>query len=108
MARYMIQASYTSESWAAQVKDPQNRLEAVAAMLAPSGITFIDAYYCFGEFDLVIIAEGTDNVTTAAGLIAVAAAGSLSNIQTTPLLTQEEGLEAITRAGSVGYKPAGS
>ena len=108
MARYLIQVSYTAESWAAQGNNPQDRLKAVGEMLAPAGITFVDAYYSFGEFDIVGIVDGPDNTTTAAGMIAVAAGGACSKIQTTPLLTSEEGLEAITKAGSVGYRPAGS
>lgn len=55
----------------------------------------------------MIIADAPDNVSAASGAIAAAAGGSLSKVQTTPLLTAEEGLAAITRAGSVGYKPAG-
>jgi uncharacterized protein with GYD domain len=108
MARYLIQVSYTAESWAAQVKNPQDRLKAVGEMLAPAGITFVDVYYSFGEFDIVGIVDGPDNATTAAGMIAVAAGGACSKLQTTPLLTAEEGLEAITKAGSIGYRPAGS
>ncbi len=76
--------------------------------MAPAGITFVDVYYSFGEFDIVGIVDGPDNATTAAGMIAVAAGGACSKLQTTPLLTAEEGLEAITKAGSVGYRPAGS
>ncbi len=37
MARYLIQASYTSDSLATQVKNPTNRLEAVAVMMASVG-----------------------------------------------------------------------
>jgi uncharacterized protein with GYD domain len=108
MARYMIQVSYTSETWATQIKNPTNRLEAVAAMLAPAGITFVDAYYAFGEYDIVAIIEGPDNVSAAAAIIAVAAGGATSKVQTTVLMSAEEGLEAVTRAGSIGYQPAGS
>jgi uncharacterized protein with GYD domain len=108
MARYLIQVSYTPESWAAQIKNPTNRLEAVAEMLAPAGVTFVDAYYAFGEFDIVAIIEGPDNVSTAAAIIAIAAGGATSKIQTTVLMSTEEGLEAVTRAGSIGYQPASS
>jgi len=108
MARYLIQVSYTPESWAAQIKNPSNRLEAVAEMLAPAGITFVDAYYAFGEFDVVAIIEGPDNVSTAAAIIAIAAGGATSKVQTTVLMSADEGVEAITKAGSIGYRPAGS
>ena len=108
MARYLIQVSYTPESWAVQIKNPSNRLEAVAEMLAPAGITFVDAYYAFGEFDIVAIIEGPDNVSTAAAIIAIAAGGATSEVQTTVLMSADEGVEAITKAGSIGYRPAGS
>jgi uncharacterized protein with GYD domain len=94
MARYLIQVSYTAESWAAQVKNPQDRLKAVGEMLSPAGITFVDVYYSFGEFDIIGIVDGPDNTS------------AVSKLQTTPLLTSEEGLAAITKAGSIGYRPA--
>ena len=108
MAHYLIQASYTSGAWAAQIKDPQNRIEQVGKMFAAKGVKFLSGYYSFGEFDLCIIAEGPDNVSTASALIATAAGGAISKIQTTVLMTAEEGLEAIKGAGSVEYKPPGS
>ncbi len=108
MAHYLIQASYTSGAWATQIKDPQNRIEQVGKMFASKGVKFISGYYSFGEFDLCFILEGPDNVSTASALIATAAGGAISKIQTTVLMTAEEGLEAIKGAGSVEYRPPGS
>ncbi|MBS1254371.1 MAG: hypothetical protein MAG581_00165 [Deltaproteobacteria bacterium] len=108
MANYLVQASYTSGSWATQIQNPQNRLEQVNKMFAAKGVKFISGYYAFGEFDLCVIAEGPDNVTTASALIAAAAGGALSKIQTTVLMTAEEGLEAIKGAGSIDYTPPGA
>ena len=34
MAHYLIQAAYTSEAWANQIKNPSNRLEQVNQMMA--------------------------------------------------------------------------
>ena len=105
MAHYLVQGSYTSGSWATQIQNPQNRLEQVGKMFASKGVKFVTGYYAFGEFDLCIIMEGPDNVTAASALIATAAGGALSKIQTTVLMTAEEGLEAIKGAGSVDYRP---
>ena len=44
----------------------------------------------------------------AAVAIALGGGGSLSKIETTVLMTVEETLEALGRAGSVGYRPPGS
>jgi len=38
MAHYLVQASYSSGSWAAQIKNPQNRIEQVGKMFASKGI----------------------------------------------------------------------
>ena len=108
MAHYLCQASYTSGSWANQIKEPQNRIEQVGKMFASKGVKFISGYYSFGEFDLCLIVEGPDNVSTASALIAAAAGGAISKIQTTVLMTPEEGLEAIKGAASVEYRPPGS
>ena len=105
MAHYLVQGSYTSGSWATQIQNPQNRLEQVGKMFASKGVKFVTGYYAFGEFDLCIIMEGPDNVTAASALIAAAAGGALSKIQTTVLMTAEEGLEAIKGAGTVDYRP---
>ena len=108
MAHYLVQGSYTPSSWAAQIKNPQNRIEQVGKMFASKGIKILSGYYSFGEFDLCLILEGPDNVSTASALIATAAGGAISKIQTTVLMTAEEGLEAIEGAGSVEYRPPGS
>src|SRR5258705_13092484 len=56
MALYMYQAAYTGESWAAQLKNPQNRVEAVGrAACEAVGGKLIGGWDCFGEYDLVII-----------------------------------------------------
>ena len=108
MAHYLVQASYTSGSWAVQIKDPQNRIEQVGKMFAAKGIKFISGYYCFGDYDLCFIAEGPDNPSMASALIAAAAGGAISKMHTTVLMTPEEGLKAIKAAGSVEYRPPGS
>ena len=108
MAHYLCQASYTSGSWATQIKNPENRIEKVGQMFASKGVRFVSGYYSFGEFDLCLILEGPDNVSAASALIAAAAGGAISKIQTTVLMTAEEGLEAIEGAGSVEYRPPGS
>ena len=108
MAHYLVQASYTSGSWAVQIKDPQNRIEQVGKMFAAKGIKFLSGYYCFGDYDLCFIAEGPDNRSMASALIAAGAGGAISKMHTTVLMTPEEGLEAIKAAGSVEYKPPGS
>ena len=62
MAIYMYQAAYTAESWAAQVKKPANRVEAVGSAACEAvGGKLLGGWYCFGDYDLVIIADVPNN-----------------------------------------------
>ena len=57
---------------------------------------------------MVIIGEIPDNVSAAALAIAIAAGGAAKALKTTPLMTIEEGIEAMRKASSTGYRPPGS
>ena len=47
MPLYMYEAAYTAESWAAQMKNPQNRVEAVGrAACEAVGGNLIGGWYC--------------------------------------------------------------
>lgn len=105
MPTYLYQAAYTSQAWAGQVKNPTNRLAAVAKMIEDSGGKVVASYYAFGPHDVVIIAEMPDNTAAAAFSIAVAAAGAVSHLRTTPLMTPDEGVAAIRAAGQSAYRP---
>ena len=107
MARYLLELAYTPEAWAAQLESPQNRMEAVKPVLEALGARFESMYYAFGEYDLVGVVEAPDNMSAAAASIAFSAGGALKSVRTTPLMTVEEGIEALRkgyRAFQV-YKP---
>ena len=57
MATYLMQLSYTPESWAVQLKNPQNRVEVVRPFFERLGARFEAAYLAFGKYDLVFIME---------------------------------------------------
>ena len=109
MPLYMYQASYTPESWAAQVKNPQNRVETVGRQLcqAVEG-KFVGGWLCFGDYDLVLIADVPDNESMAAVALGVAAGGAIRASKTTVLMTGTEGEWALKKADAVAkaYRPA--
>tara|TARA_B100000405_G_scaffold84312_1_gene58357 strand:+ start:2107 stop:2433 length:327 start_codon:yes stop_codon:yes gene_type:complete len=107
MSKYLLMGSYTSDAWAAQVKTPQNRLEAVTPVFEKMGGSVEAAYMAFGDDDLVIIAEFPDNVSAAALSIAVAAGGGVSGLKTIPLISFEDGVNAIKKASQATYKAPG-
>ena len=107
MAHYLVQVAYTPDAWAAQVKNPPNRVEAVRPLLERLGARFEAAYLSFGDYDIVFIAEAPDNVSAAAISLAVTSGGACKAYKTTPLLTVEEGIEAMRKAGQAvsAYRP---
>ena len=109
MPLYMYQAAYTPESWAAQIKNPQNRVETVGPQLCQAvGGKFVGGWLCFGDYDLVRIADVPDNESMAAVALGVAAGGAIKASKTTVLMTGTEGEGALKKADAVAkaYKPA--
>lgn len=105
MPYYLYQAAYTPEAWAAQIKNPQDVRERIATITEQFGGKLVGLWYAFGEYDVVGIAEYPDNMSMASVSIAFAAAGALKAAKTTPLMTIEEGLEAMRNAGGADYQP---
>jgi uncharacterized protein with GYD domain len=106
----MYQFAYTPESWAAQIKNPQNRIENVGrAVCKAAGGKFVGGWLCFGEYDAVLIADMPDMESMASIALAVGAGGALKSSKTTVLMTGAQGVEALTKAQGVakGYRPAG-
>jgi uncharacterized protein with GYD domain len=102
---YLIQLAYTPDAWAAMVKQPQNRLEAVRPMVEKLGGKFQHAWLAFGEYDIVGVIELPENTDAAAFAMAVGAGGAAEAFKTTPLLSVEEGIEAMRKAQGAGYRP---
>jgi uncharacterized protein with GYD domain len=103
----LIQAAYTPDAWAAMVKQPQNRLDAVRPVVEKLGGKFEHAWLAFGEYDIVAVVEMPENTDAAAFAMAAAAGGALKAFKTTPLLSVEEGVEAMRKAQGAGYRPPG-
>jgi uncharacterized protein with GYD domain len=104
MPHYLSQVSYTPEAWARLVANPQDRIEAVRGPIEKLGGRIHNAFFAFGEYDVVVITEMPDNISAAAIAIAFAAGGSVKSEKTTPLMTTAEALEAIKKAGTSGYR----
>jgi len=105
MAQYLLQVAYTSEAWANMVKHPQDRISIVSKVIQTLGGKMIGGWLSFGDYDTVAIFEMPDNTSAAAFSIAAAAGGACKSVKTTPLLSTEEGVEAVNKAAKSGYAP---
>ena len=108
MARYMIQASYSSISVAELIRNPQDRLAALQPLLDQLGGSVVSLDFAFGDYDVVAIGEFPDNVTMAALSMAITATGGFSAFKTTVLIPMNEAVEAMRKAGGINYRPPGS
>ena len=109
MPHYLYQVAYTPESLAAQIKNPQDRLEVVGKQIADSvGARILGGGYSFGEYDISIIVDAADDVTMAAVALAIAAGGAVKAAKTTPLLSGPQWVAALKKAPAVSakYQPA--
>jgi uncharacterized protein with GYD domain len=80
MATYVILGNFT-EQGIRNVKDSPKRAQAFKEMAQKLGVTIKDIHYTVGRYDLLAIAEGTDEAVTTA-LLSV---GALGNVRTQTL-----------------------
>ena len=107
MPLYMTQFAYTPQAWAALTKKPENREEIFRGLVQKLGGRLISFYNCFGDYDGVIVYEAPDETTAAATILAAVAPGHLKAIKTTTLMTTEQTMEAMRRAGAQTYRAPG-
>lgn len=106
MALYMYQVAYTAESLAAQIKEPQDRIETQRPALEAMGCKVLASGYPFGEYDALIIYEAPDDTTAASVAMAVAAGGAVKAAKTTRLLSGQEWVASLRKAQGSQYRPA--
>jgi uncharacterized protein with GYD domain len=108
MPLYLTRFSYTPETWARLIKNPEDRRAAAEQYIESVGGKLHGFWYAFGEHDGYNLWEAPDNVSMAAVALALGAGGALRSAETTVLLSVEETLAALDRAKSVKYKAPGS
>ena len=105
MARYLVRLSASADTWAAMIKNPSNRLEANRPVVESMGGKLEGYYFVVGENEIVELIEMPDEVSMEAITLAILATGAVKSIKTSSLLTAEEAMESMRRAGNVGYRP---
>jgi uncharacterized protein with GYD domain len=108
MAHYLFQVAYTPEALKKLIAKPENRGEVVRKSIEKLGGKVLGTWLCFGEYDTVAVFEMPDHVSAAAFALAVGAGGSCKAMKTTPLMSTEDGVAALKKAGSSDYRPVGN
>ena len=98
MPLYMYQAAYTADSMAAQIKQPQDRIEAVRPVLESAGGRILAGGYPFGDYDILILLEAPDDTVAASLAMTFGAGGAVREAKTTRLLSGQEWVDSLRKA----------
>ena len=105
MPFYLLQAVYSPAATASLVEHPQHREEVLRNACAALGGKMHHFFYCFGEYDAMVVAELPSNKEAAALALSAQGSGSLQHHKTTVLLTVDEAIDAMKAAQRDKYVP---
>jgi len=108
MPLYLSKFSYTPETWAKLIGNPEDRRAAAQAYIESVGGKLHGFWYAFGTHDGYNLWEAPDNVSMAAVALAISAGGALSLFETTVLLSVDDTLEVLRTAGQIRYRAPGT
>jgi uncharacterized protein with GYD domain len=108
MPLYLSRFSYTAETWARLIDNPEDRRDAARSYIESVGGKLHGFWYGFGTHDGYTLWEAPDNVSMAAVALALSSGGAISSLETTVLLTVDETLDALRKAEHVQYRPPGA
>jgi uncharacterized protein with GYD domain len=109
MAIYISRGRFTSEAIKGMLAKPENRQETVAKLFQSVGGKLIGWYLTFGRHDWLAIGEFPNERAAASAILAAAAGGSLSDIETTVAMTAEDAAATFGSAGKAArdFRSAG-
>jgi uncharacterized protein with GYD domain len=109
MPIYISRGKFTSEAVKGMLAKPENREEAVANLFKSVGGKLIGWYLTFGRHDFLVIGEFPDEKVAATAVLAAAAGGSLTDIETTVAMTAKDAAATFESAGKAArsFRSAG-
>jgi uncharacterized protein with GYD domain len=107
MPFYMTQSKLSKDAIQALIAKPQDRSGPIAKLLKSVGGKLHHYFFAFGDYDIVILYEAPDNASAAAAVLTAAGSGATNVSSTTVLMSMEEAVAAMTKAGtaSSAYRP---
>ena len=108
MPVYLSRFSYTPETWARLIRQPEDRRTAAQQYIESVGGALHGFWYAFGAHDGYTLWEAPENVSMAAVALAIGSGGALASLDTTVLLTVDETLEALRKASDIQYRAPGT
>jgi uncharacterized protein with GYD domain len=109
MPIYITRGKFTTDAVKGMLAKPENREEVVAGLFKSVGGKLIGWYLTFGRHDWLAIGEFPDEKVAASAVLAAAAGGSLSDIETTVAMTARDAAATFEAAGKAArsFRSAG-
>ncbi|MBI1777919.1 MAG: GYD domain-containing protein [Proteobacteria bacterium] len=109
MAYYLLSFGFAPETIKNLVAKPEDRRAAASKALEALGCKLHQYFFAFGKHDAIVIVECPDNTAATAVAMLTGSTGSFSHVETTPLITMDEAVAAMKKAGkaSASYRPPG-
>ena len=107
MPLYLTKFSYTPETWAKLIANPEDRRTAAQSYIESVGGQLHGFWYAFGAYDGFTLWEAPDNVSMATVAVALSSGGAISSLETTVLLSVDETIEALRKVEQVKYRAPG-
>jgi len=107
MPLYLSRFSYTPETWARLMSNPEDRRKAAQSYIESVGGKLDGFWHGFGSHDGYNLWEAPDNVSMAAVALAITGGGALSSFETTVLLTVDDTIDALRKAEQIRYRAPG-
>jgi uncharacterized protein with GYD domain len=108
MPLYLTRFSYTPETWARLIANPEDRRNAARSYIESVGGTLHGFWYAFGAHDGLNLWEAPDDVSMAAVALAIGSGGAVHSLETTVLLSVEDMMAALRTAHGITYRPPGA
>lgn len=100
MGYYMIRARFSQAALQGLVAKPQDRKKAVTKLVEARGGKLRDYFFAFGDKDMVIIMEAPSHEDAMAVAMTGAAAGTITDCETTVLIPSSDAMGAMKKAGA--------
>jgi uncharacterized protein with GYD domain len=110
MPIYLTRGNYSRDAIKGLLAKPEDRTEAVRKLIEAAGGKFHALYFTFGEHDFLLVSEGASERDVSAALLAAAASGSVTNLNTTVAMTPADMKAICGKAASIAgqFRAAGT
>ena len=109
MTIYITRGRFTADAVKGMLAKPENREDAVAKLFKSTGGKLIGWYLTFGRHDWLAIGEFPNEKAAASAILAAAAGGSLSDMETTVAMSASDAAATFKSAGEAAkdFRSAG-